>query len=115
MPLLAVNVSDKLLFDIKEHVEKGKYQSPESFLEIAAFNQLALERGATPAELIGKGHRKIRSDDSSHSDDVAISETGRGTARAASRRQSAPVAKKATDDDDALLPEEIEAATKRLA
>jgi hypothetical protein len=59
MPLLAMNLSDKLFLQIKELVEKGAYQNPESFLEIAAFNQLALERGATPDEVIARGHRKI--------------------------------------------------------
>ena len=48
MPLLAINLSDRLFADIKEHVETGKYQSPESFLEIAAFNQLALELAVLP-------------------------------------------------------------------
>ncbi len=62
MPLLAINLSDKLFIAIKELVEKDSYQSPEAFLEIAAFNQLALEHGATPAEIVAKGHRKIRYD-----------------------------------------------------
>ncbi|HKB03329.1 MAG TPA: hypothetical protein VKD90_13985, partial [Gemmataceae bacterium] len=56
---MAMNLSDTLFATIKELVERGKYQSPESFLEIAAFNQLALERGASPAEIIGRGHRKV--------------------------------------------------------
>lgn len=116
MPLLAINLSDRLFLDIKDHVEKGKYQSPESFLEIAAFNQLALERGASPAELIEKGHRKIRSDDNSHAgNSAAKTETEKVPAKSGSRRQSSPLAKKAAVDDDTLLPEEIEAATKRLA
>ncbi len=62
MPLLAINLSDKLFIAIKELVEKGDYQTPESFLEIAAFNQLALERGATPAEIVARGHRKAKLD-----------------------------------------------------
>ncbi len=63
MPLLAMNLSDKLFLQIKELVEKGAYQNPESFLEIAAFNQLALERGVTPDEVIARGHRKIVDED----------------------------------------------------
>jgi DNA-binding transcriptional ArsR family regulator len=62
MPLLAMNLSDNLFMQIKELVEKGAYQNPESFLEIAAFNQLALERGATPDEVIARGHRKLVND-----------------------------------------------------
>jgi hypothetical protein len=60
MPLLAINLSDQLFGPIRDLVEKGDYQSPESFLEVAAFNQLALERGATPAEIVDLGHRIIR-------------------------------------------------------
>src|SRR5262245_18423160 len=56
---MARNHSDTLFATIKELVERGKYQSPESVLEIADFNQLALERGASPAEIIGRGHRKV--------------------------------------------------------
>lgn len=63
MAMLAMNLSDKLFQQIKVLVEQGLYVSPEAFLEIAAFNQLALERGATPQEIIEKGHRKLRSDE----------------------------------------------------
>jgi hypothetical protein len=63
MPLIAMNLSDKLFYQIKELVERGLYISPEAFLEIAAFNQLALERGATPQQIIEQGHRKLRSDE----------------------------------------------------
>src|SRR5262245_32573960 len=63
MPLLAINVSDKLFFQVKELVEGGTYQSFETFLEVAAYNQLALERGASPAAVIAQGHRHIRDGD----------------------------------------------------
>jgi hypothetical protein len=33
MPLLAINLSDRLYEQIKDLVERGNYQSPESFLE----------------------------------------------------------------------------------
>src|SRR5207244_10125077 len=58
MPLIAVNLSDKIIQEIRELVDKGRYISLESFIEIGAFNQLALERGATPAEIIERGHRR---------------------------------------------------------
>lgn len=58
MPLIAVNLSDKLLQDIRDLVDTGRYASLESFIEIGAFNQLALERGATPAEIVERGHRR---------------------------------------------------------
>src|SRR5436309_1016120 len=58
--MLALNLSDTLYDQIKPLVEKGLYKNFESFLEIAAFNQLALERGATPSEIVERGHRKIK-------------------------------------------------------
>jgi hypothetical protein len=44
MPLLAVNLSQALLSGIKELIDSGKYTSLESLIEVACFNQLALER-----------------------------------------------------------------------
>src|SRR6266508_5412691 len=58
MPLLAINLSDKTFAVIKKLIEQGKYQSLESFIEVAALNQIALERGASPSEVIARGHRK---------------------------------------------------------
>ena len=60
MPLLAINLSDTLFDQIKPLVEKGLYKSFEAYLEIAAFNQLAMERGVTPAEIVERGHRQIK-------------------------------------------------------
>jgi hypothetical protein len=51
MPVIAVNLSQKTYSDIMTLVAAGAYSGPEQFLEIAAFNQLALERGLTPEEL----------------------------------------------------------------
>jgi hypothetical protein len=58
MPLIAINLSDKLFIVIRELVEQGHYQNFESFLEVAAYNQLALERGASPADVLARGHRE---------------------------------------------------------
>jgi hypothetical protein len=58
MALFAVNLSEKIFIAIKALVEEGAYESLENFLEIAAFNQLALERGASPTEIIARGHRR---------------------------------------------------------
>jgi hypothetical protein len=118
MPLLAVNVSDRLFVDIKELVEKGKYQSPESFLEIAAFNQLALERGASPAELIQKGHRTIRATDPVHASNghERRAENQKAATRATStRREAKPIAKTDPVTNDSVSAEEIDAAIKRLS
>lgn len=52
MPVLAINLPEALFAQIKALVEDGKYQSPDAFLEVAAFSQLALERGASPEALL---------------------------------------------------------------
>ena len=44
MPLLAINLSQAVLSGMKELIDSGKYTSLESLIEIACFNQLALER-----------------------------------------------------------------------
>ena len=44
MPFLAVNLSHAVLSGIKELIDARKYESLESFIEVASFNQLALER-----------------------------------------------------------------------
>src|SRR5258708_3806705 len=44
MPLLAINLSQAVLNGIKELIDSGKYTSFESLIEVACFNQLALER-----------------------------------------------------------------------
>lgn len=62
MPLVAVNLSDKLLQEVRTLVDSGRYATLESFMEIGAFNQLALERGASPAEILERGHRRTPSD-----------------------------------------------------
>lgn len=67
MPLIAVNLSDKILVEVRELIEKGRYTSLEAFIEIGAFNQLALERGASPDEIIERGHRRKPSDDTAPS------------------------------------------------
>jgi hypothetical protein len=57
MPVIAVNLAAGVFAEVRTLVEKGLYASPEQFMEIAAFNQLALERGATPEEVVAHGHR----------------------------------------------------------
>lgn len=44
MPLVAVNLPHALMAGIKTLIDSGKYLSLESFIEVAAFNQLALEK-----------------------------------------------------------------------
>jgi len=58
MPVIAVNLSADVFGRVSRLVERGLYASAEQFLDVAACNQLALESGVTPAELIEKDHRK---------------------------------------------------------
>jgi hypothetical protein len=58
MPVIAVNISSAIFEEIRALVDRGLYTSLEQVLEIAAFNQVALERGTSPAELVAKGHRQ---------------------------------------------------------
>lgn len=44
MPLLAINLSQAVLSGMKELIDAGKYATLESLIEVACFNQLALER-----------------------------------------------------------------------
>ena len=59
MPIATVNLSATVFEEIKLLVEKGLYKGLEQFLEIAAFNQLALERGASAADILHAGHRNV--------------------------------------------------------
>jgi hypothetical protein len=121
MPLFAINLSDKLFASIKDLVEKGHYQTPESFLEIAAFNQLALERGATPAEIIERGHRKTAESASPVGNGVHQKKLAQpsmaaenGKASAAQRRNPKPIAR-ALPDPESLPDHDIDLAFNRLA
>ena len=58
MPVIAVNLSANVFGRVLRLVEGGLYASTEQFLDVAACNQLALESGVTPTELIEKDHRK---------------------------------------------------------
>lgn len=122
MPLFAVNLSDKLFTAIKELVEDGKYASFESFLEIASFNQLALERGSSPQDIVDRGHRHVRGQESRSADDGA-SPKGKAE-RPASRkkpgrngetRKAAISVARNGSDSDALSPADYDAAFDRLA
>jgi hypothetical protein len=118
MPLLAINLSDKLYGEIKPLVEQGLYQSFEAFLEISAFNQLAMERGASPAEIVEKGHRRVR--DADGADDWAErSAQSKGKARpektkSSPRQAQQPVARVVVEEA-AVTEEDYAAAFKRLA
>ena len=58
MPLLAINLSAKTFAVVRELVEEGRYSDLDNFIEVASLNQIALERGASPSELIARGHRE---------------------------------------------------------
>jgi hypothetical protein len=117
VPLLAINLSEPLLNQIKELVEKSKYSSFEAFVEIAAFNQLALERGATPSEIIARGHREPKTTKDEPGNGKAKPEVGKaaGVKTAVARRTAEPVARVAPPDESALTTDAVSAAFKRLA
>ncbi|HEV3256669.1 MAG TPA: hypothetical protein VG013_07320 [Gemmataceae bacterium] len=119
MPLLAMNLSDKLFLAIKELVEKGNYHSPEGFLEIAAFNQLALERGATPAEIVERGHRRIRETSGEGANGAVQQKTEPEpapdkTTATITKRAAKPVAR-TVPDADTVADKDVELAFNRLA
>ena len=67
MTLIAVKLAPAIYDKIRGYVEKGLYVSPEQFLEIAAFNQVALEAGVRPNEIVSRGHRRVEtSKDAQH-------------------------------------------------
>jgi hypothetical protein len=83
MPVIAVNLSQKTYADIMTLVMHGGYSGPEQFLEIAAFNQLALERGLTPEELLKKIHKPAVED--------SVPKTKPGKDRGRIEQKSVPV------------------------
>jgi hypothetical protein len=79
MPIFAVNLPDKLFASIRGLIDQGKYHSLESFLEVAAYNQVALERGTNPEELISHNPRTPpTSIDNRHTNRSARATTKRG-------------------------------------
>jgi hypothetical protein len=48
MPLLTVNLTSRIFQEVSPLIERGLYTGLDQFMEIAALNQLALERGITP-------------------------------------------------------------------
>ena len=54
MPLFAINLPDAVFDSIKKLIEQRRYRDVEAFVEVAALNQLALERGTSPTELARK-------------------------------------------------------------
>src|SRR3989442_7380298 len=51
MPVVAVNLPQRLFSQINRLISRGEYETPAQFMEMAAFNQLALEAGASPDSL----------------------------------------------------------------
>jgi len=90
MPVVAVNLAPTVFAEIHSLVARGLYASPEQFLEIAAFNQTALERGAKPEELPARSKSSVQKAISEQPARVAT----RTAKRAGSTRRTATVAKK---------------------
>ncbi len=52
MPIVAVNLPPRAYDEIRALVERGAYETFEQFLQVAAYNQAALERGVPPDDLV---------------------------------------------------------------
>jgi hypothetical protein len=121
MPLVAVNLSDTLFEPIKQLVERGRYASFESFLEVASYNQLALERGASPQEIVERGHREVRAEEagtpagSRPMTKAAKPPKKRKGGRAGARHFVKPVARAGPVEPEAISLVDAEAAFERLA
>lgn len=64
MPIVAVNLSPSVFTEVMRLVQRGDYSNPAQFLEVAAFNQLAMERSGTPASGDGGGSGRATADTS---------------------------------------------------
>lgn len=117
MPLIAVNLSDKLLQEIRDLIDKGRYATLESFIEIGAFNQLALERGASPAEIVERGHRRSSSDApvQSTKPPTAITKSARATAANVSRKEAVVQMASKVDAIEPVTEDEAKVVFSRFA
>lgn len=114
--MVAVNLSEKLLLEIRCLVDAGRYTTLESFIEIGAFNQLALERGATPAEVIERGHRRTPADAQAQQDAAKANPASAAPVATAKKRSAANKDKaKRVDVIEPVTDEEAKAIFARLA
>src|SRR5437764_509919 len=103
MPVIAVNLTEKVFSEIARLVAVGTYETPAQFLQTAAFNQLALESGATPDSLMGGDQRnptgpswdppwsrQIQSPTASAMSYLRLACPGRGTWRASTASSRRP-------------------------
>jgi hypothetical protein len=106
MPVVAINLSPLLFVEVDELVKAGLYSGPEQFLEIAAFNQLALERGASPEAAVTRSGASRDTPEAKPLGRVPRKTRDRRKVAAAGRRKntSTPVAKR-----------DLEASLKRAA
>ncbi|MBS2023596.1 MAG: hypothetical protein JST92_14430 [Deltaproteobacteria bacterium] len=119
MPLLTFNVAAKTFDEIAKLIEAGAYSGMNQFLEVAALNQLALERGTSPEELRATSFREAPAR-SEHRPDVRGSEVVRSTAIGPARREIVPIPKGAgrgpvgrRKTSSSAVPEEEVSALKR--
>ncbi|HEX8342611.1 MAG TPA: hypothetical protein VF624_17040 [Tepidisphaeraceae bacterium] len=112
-------MSEKLLQEIRTLVDTGRYTTLESFIEIGAFNQLALERGATPAEVIERGHRRTPAETDNKQDAAPATLATHAPAASAAALKKRPIADKdkakRVDVIEPVTDEEAQAIFARLA
>jgi hypothetical protein len=72
MPLFAINLPDAVFDPIKELIDQRRYRDVEGFVEVAALNQLALERGTPPADLAPVKSRSEREGPKRHNESAGL-------------------------------------------
>lgn len=80
MPLFAVNLPDAVFESIKELIEQRRYRDVEAFVEVAALNQLALERGTPPADLV-RAKASVHTDAPSRENAGSVTKVGTETSK----------------------------------
>ncbi len=113
MPVIAVNLSPNLFASMMRFVEEERYASVEQFLEVAASNQLALERGATVEEVIARGQRRQAQDTNGRKERTRSPREGRKTATKSGRGARNPKADRLPQPTP-IMPEAVARALDQL-
>lgn len=80
MPLFAINLPEAVFDSIKELIEQRRYRDVEAFVEVAALNQLALERGTPPAELT-RAKASVRAESASRESSGSVTKVSAETSK----------------------------------
>ncbi|MHC4661119.1 MAG: hypothetical protein ACYS8W_05465 [Planctomycetota bacterium] len=109
MPIIATNIATETYEKIKVLVEQRKYTNIEQFVEIALLNQVALEQGSSPEDILRTGKNSVTHDKKAHGE--------KKKARSKDKRKRKRGRKAATRKSQKKTPvpsDEIEQAIARL-